>query len=358
MKKIQFNLNVNKEDFNTNDYIYVWEYFQERPSKIIIYENFEQDKFSEVLKKYNYSEECSLVELIPIENDTLLNKRILVKLDDNLFVSYTSFDSDTTESFTNDIYLYFNKKGSDSASKFIEELNNILDEEDENEISEKSNLYSLTFETTGFEEREIVIKDVDDKNIDLYYTKSVNKKISKLLKSLKKNKKGLTLIHGERGVGKTSLIKYISKKIKKKCFFIPCSSFETTIINPDFRNFLSKNTESVLILDDSDIYFSEIYSKSNIFTNILLQLVDGLDSDTFNLQIISILNVGNVDEIDHSLMDCNNLIDIIEVDELSSDKIDELSKHLGRKVKNKNASKLSQIFRNFQHSDDKSELGF
>jgi hypothetical protein len=357
MKKSEIHLNINKEDFNTNDYLYCWDYFKERPSKIVIYDNFEFDKFEELLNDYQSSEECSLLEVIPFDKNNLLNKKNFTKLSEDVFLTYTSFDSDLDDSFVNDIFLYFNKKGSDLVSEFVDKLNDLNVEVDTDDTKE-GNLYSLSFEGTGFETKSLNLRNVDLDNIDLYYNDHTIKSVNKLIKTVNKNKKGLTIIHGERGVGKTSLLKYLSQKISKKFIFIPCSCFETTIINPDFRNFLSKNTDSVIILDDVDIYFSEIYSKSNIFTNNVLQLVDGLDSDEFNLNIISVLNVSNVDEIDHTLLDCNNLIEIIEINELDIDKAKKLSKHLGKKLKSKESCKLSTFFRKNEVSKGSQELGF
>jgi energy-coupling factor transporter ATP-binding protein EcfA2 len=358
MKKVQINLNIGEEDFNKNDYIFSWESFQERPSKIVIYESFEFSKFNELLEKYSYSEESSITQILSDGVENIVNKRIFTKLNENAFLSFTLIDSKNDENFVSDICIFFNKNGNELVQKFIDDLNDVQDDEQEIEDKKNINLYSLSFDSTGFDEKEIEINDIDEKNIDLYYNKTVNKGVSKLLKNFKKEKKGLTIIYGERGVGKTNLIKYISKKTKKKCIFIPCTSFETVIINPEFRNFLSRNTDSIFILDDSDIYFSQIYSKSNIFTNIILQLVDGIDSDLFNVHFISILNVNNIDQIDHNLFECNHLIDVIEVDELNSEKINSLSKHLGKKLKSKNSMKLSKVFRNFNFDDIEPQIGF
>jgi hypothetical protein len=133
---------------------------------------------------------------------------------------------------------------------------------------------------------------------------------------------------------------------------------EVTVNNPEFRSFIKRYKNSVIVIDDSEIYFSELYSKSNIFTNNLLQLVDGVQSDSFDLNIIAILNVDEISLVDHNLFECNNLIDIIEVDELSKSKASELAKTLGSKTKIKGSTKVVDVIRKRNWLSPVSEIGF
>jgi len=216
----------------------------------------------------------------------------------------------------------------------------------------------LSLGTSGLELNNVKFVDIDQKNIDNYYNDDTLKQVRKICKSFKKFPKGLSLIYGERGTGKTSLIKYLSKKVNKNFIFVPCSFFETIVSSPEFRNFLNRNKDSIIILDDSDIYFSELYSKSNIFTNSILQLVDGLDSDDYNLHIISILNVKEVDQIDHILLECNNLIDVINVNGLEKIKIKDLCNHLKIKNKFSEPTNLRNILKKRDNFIDTKDIGF
>ena len=146
--------------------------------------------------------------------------------------------------------------------------------------------------------------------------------------------------------------------LDKVVIFIPSSMIEVTVNNPEFRNFIKRYKNSVIVIDDSEIYFSELYSKSNIFTNNLLQLVDGVQSDSFDLNIIAILNVDEISLVDHNLFECNNLIDIIEVDELSKSKASELAKTLGSKTKIKGSTKVVDVIKKRNWLSPVSEIGF
>ena len=83
---------------------------------------------------------------------------------------------------------------------------------------------------------------------------------------------------------------------------------DSTINNPEFKRFIRRYQNPILIIDDCEMMFSETYNRSNILVNNLLQLIDGFLSDSIQANVITIFNVDDVDEIDHSLLDCNNLI--------------------------------------------------
>jgi hypothetical protein len=358
MKKSNLKINVNKEDFVLNDYLQAWDSFGERPNKINLYQTIDFEDFQEIISDFKTTEDCSLVEIFQIGEDNLVNKKIFFKLNDDVFLSYTNFDSEAEESFISEISILYRKEGKEFVSELIDKLYETvqIDESENNEG--KSNTYSISIGPSGLEESSIKFLDADLENIDLYFNDDTIKQVNKLSKYIKNNKKGLSIIHGERGTGKSTLVKYLSSKVDKKFIFIPCTMFETTIVNPDFRNFINKNPDSVIILDDSDIYFSEIYSKSNIFTNNILQLVDGLDSDSLKLHIIAVLNLSDVGDIDHILLDCNNLVDIIHLEELEVEKIRELNKHLKRKIKVKKPTKLIDVLKVRNFSGSKNEIGF
>jgi hypothetical protein len=358
MRKNNLKININKEDFVLNDYLYTWDYFGERPNKINLYQTIDFEDFEELISNLEPIEGCSLVEVYPIGEDNLINKKIFVKLNENVFLSYMHFDTESEESFINEISILYRKEGKEFVNELIDKLYDTIQTDELEDNYEKSNTYSISIGPNGLEENSIKFLDADLENIDLYFNDDTIKQVNKLSKYIKNSKKGLSIIHGERGTGKSTLIKYLSTKIDKKFIFIPSSMFETTIVNPDFRSFINKNPDSVIILDDSDIYFSEIYSKSNIFTNNILQLVDGLDSDSLKLHIIAVLNLSDVGDIDHILLDCNNLTDIIHVQELEVEKIKDLNKHLKKKTKVKKPTKLIDILKNRNFSGTKNEIGF
>jgi hypothetical protein len=76
-----------------------------------------------------------------------------------------------------------------------------------------------------------------------------------------------------------------------------------------------------------------------------------------NISIIAIFNVEDKNEIDHNLIDCNNLIDIIEFTDLSNTEANQLSELLGYKQKQKSDIRLLDLINN-NKSNSKRKLGF
>ena len=131
-----------------------------------------------------------------------------------------------------------------------------------------------------------------------------------------------------------------------------------TINTNEFKMFLKRYKNIVVIIDDCEMYFSHTYTRSNLFTNSLVQMVDGICSDMYNLHVIVILNTDNPNDIDPTLFDSNNLIDVIEVGRLDEEKIQHLCKHLGKKNKFQDEARLVDILRNKKIKGDDTDMGF
>jgi hypothetical protein len=62
--------------------------------------------------------------------------------------------------------------------------------------------------------------------------------------------------------------------------------------------------------------FNDMFSKSNMYTNNLLQ-IEGFLSDSIQVNIIAIFNTNDIKEIDSSLLDSNSLINLIKFEDLT-----------------------------------------
>ena len=213
----------------------------------------------------------------------------------------------------------------------------------------------VSLSNNSIELEEIKYDDIDIDNIEEYYSKQTFKDLSKWLKKSKKQQSGLSILYGKRGTGKSSAIKYLATKLDRNLIFVPNNLVDLTINSSDFSKFLRKHENPILILDDCEMIFNEFFTKSNIIANNLMQLVDGLLSN--KLSIITIFNVEDKSEIDHNLIECNNLIDIIEFTDLSNSEANQLSELLGYKQKHKNDIRLLDLIKNTK-SDNKKRLGF
>ena len=227
-----------------------------------------------------------------------------------------------------------------------------MDYEDD---SNKLNTISLSI--NGLEIEPVSLHNIDLDNVDNYYNSDTFRRVEKAVKQIKKADKGLTVFYGERGSGKTSIINYISSKLDRIVIFIPNNMIDHTINNPEFRKFIKKYDKPVLVLDDCEIVFTDNYGRSNMFTSNLLQMVDGFLSDSINCNIVTIFNIDDEEEIDPSLLECNNLIDVIEFEMLSGEESNSLAKHIQSNKKYKNKTKLIDIIKKRSNKIE-FEIGF
>jgi hypothetical protein len=356
MEKKKMNINISKDDHNINDYLYCWAELGERPNKINLYNHYKSDDFIDFVSKTKISCNGSFTDVIPTGVDYIVNEKVLVQIDQFIYVSYIHYDKLTDENIIGEVSFIFLNQSSEKVNVILSELDKLVVDINQEDANHRIN--TITIGQNGLEVDSIDVMIADYENIEYYFNDDIIKKANKISKSLKKTNKGLTIIHGERGVGKTTLVNYIVSNIDKIVIFIPCTMIESTINNPDFRNFIKRYKNSVIVLDDSELYFGELYSKSNIFTNNLLQLVDGFQSDDLDLNIITVLNVDDIDDVDHILFDSNNLIDIVEIGKLKKEKAQELNKFLGSKVKIKNDVKLVDVLKKRNFKVETGEIGF
>lgn len=354
MSQPKLNININKDDGHLNDFLHCWSEFGSRPNKIVVYNTYSTAEFNNIISEIIQSKNV-FTEIIPSESSFVINDKMFVKIEDGLYLSYVVIDRNQENSIINEISFFYKDYREDAkkVQDIIEKLNSCIVDFCE---EEGNNLNTISYHNGGLEIEPIDNSKCDIDNFDMYYSNDTFKDVEKLVKKIKKSDKGLSILYGERGSGKTSVINYISSKLDRIVIFIPNNMIEQTINNPDFRKFIKKYYKPVIILDDCEMMFNEVFAKSNIFVNNLLQMVEGFLSDSMEANIILIFNVEDEDEIDHSLLDCNNLIDVIKFDDLSPNESTELSKHIGHDKSYKNKTKLVDIIKG-RKTKDKTNIG-
>ena len=358
----KLNLNVQTDEHGVNDFLFCWSELGERPNKLIIYNQYEPDGFLKYVEGLKLSNQGSFTEVAPTEVDYIVNEKSLVLIYKSIFLSYTHYDKENESTFVGDLNFYYLEESENKLNEIIKEIQPFIinsSDGDIDEIESESKIFDLlSVGQSGLELNPIKPLTGDYDNIELYHNDSTFKKVKKLIKNLDKTKKGLTIICGERGTGKTTLVSYIGTEIEKPVIFVPSNLIETTINTGDFMKFLKANKNQVVVIDDCELYFDETYSKANVFTNNLLQLVDGFQSDSLDVNIIIILNIEDINRIDHALLECNNLVEIIELNPLKRDKANELSQFLDKKAKFKVETKLVDVLKKRISPIIDNEIGF
>lgn len=329
-------LSITTEDSNINEFLYCYDLFGSIPNRYIIHSSVNYDIFSEII------DGLEEINKITESDEFLINKKILCKYNDNVYISYFLLDDESDlDKFNNITFLY--KNSGDLNEIDINSLCDYFYQNEEIELDNISNIKIASISNGSLDFTNLPIEEIDNDLFESYYNEKTFKDINKAIKNIKKKNKGLSLFFGERGTGKTSIIKFIANEIKKDIIYIPNSLIEHTINNPEFRNVISLYKSPLVIIDDSEV--SDI---SNLFINNLIQMVDGIDSDNIGVNFLLIFN-GEESDIDENLLECNNLINKVYFDYLSVDEIKELCKNLGKKIKTKKSSRLIDVL------NDKSE---
>jgi hypothetical protein len=168
----------------------------------------------------------------------------------------------------------------------------------------------------------------------------INKLIIKRLNT--KNDKGIVLLHGRPGTGKTSYLRYLCHNVRKPIIFItPQIAHE--LASPNFISFLAEHQNSVLVIEDAEhIIMEKNGGRSAVLSN-LLNISDGLLSDCLKIQLICTFNC-EVHKIDTALMRKGRLICRYEFKPLALPAAMALSNKLGYQKNIDQAMTLAEIY--------------
>lgn len=171
--------------------------------------------------------------------------------------------------------------------------------------------------------------------------------------------KGLVLLHGKPGTGKTSYIRYLTSQVNKRMIFLS-PEMMSIISSPDFVGVLSEYPNSVIIIEDAENVIEERKGGGSSAISNLLNLTDGLLADCLKIQLICSFNT-DVSRIDKALLRKGRLIAKYEFKALEQSKAQELSNSLGFKTTLNKDTALSEIFnqdeKEFQSEKDV-KIGF
>ena len=209
------------------------------------------------------------------------------------------------------------------------------------------------------EEYDLYVPPMD---LELNYGSNFNKVHDIIVKKLNEtNGKGIILLHGDPGTGKTSYIKHLTSLIKEKdILFIPPSMAEM-LSEPSIIPFLMDHKNSILIIEDAERVISDREGNgSPAGVSNILNLTDGILGDCLSIQIVATFNMKR-EKIDQALLRKGRLIAEHKFEKLSVDDSNKLLKHLEKDHEVSESMSLADIYNidvELIKTTNKSKIGF
>lgn len=342
--------------------IYEMGYNNEYPIEQLFIHNFDilPSKFFERNKKYNFNIYDYLLEIDfkLISKVEIYNKKV-----SNNVTNIILFNQEKKMILN----LLKNESGInlDFYYSCLDEITNLVDLKvlDTFIIDEKKSNISLITSYNGSLETEEFVLNINETDIKLNYGESFVPKNDLIIERLNENNgKGIVLLHGLPGSGKSSYLRYLTTQIiQKQILFVPPSMAEA-LSDPSIVTFLMDYKNSILIIEDGEKIISDRSSNgSSVGVSNILNLTDGILSDCLNIQIIVTFNMER-EKIDRALLRKGRLICEHKFDKLTVNDSNLLLKHLGKEYVTKENMVLTDIYNIdeeiFKEDSKQTKIGF
>lgn len=211
--------------------------------------------------------------------------------------------------------------------EFIEETTKFLKQFKERKKSMPQEINLIVKGDDGLELKSMDVKRTK-LDLNLFYEDDFIEIDATIRKRLNKNNdKGIVLLHGLPGTGKTTYLRNLVSRIKKKVMFLS-PGMAGSLTDPNFVQLLIDNPNSVIVIEDAENILMDRRMNSSNAVSSLLNISDGLLSDFLNVQLICTFN-SSLTMVDSALMRKGRLIAKYEFGKLSVEKSRTLSQHFG-----------------------------
>jgi hypothetical protein len=209
--------------------------------------------------------------------------------------------------------------------------------------TEKSSVYMVVVDDGALDLKSFDI-NVPEIDIKMNYGDSWSEKHDHLVEALTvKAKKGIALLHGLPGTGKSMYIRYLISLLsdERTMIYLPNQMIDS-ITDPSFIPLISDYPNSILIIEDADEAIKSRKTGGHTVDK-LLNLADGILSDFLGMQIICTFN-SDITTIDEALLRKGRLILKHKFEKLPKEQAQRLSDSLGFETKLDSAMTLAEIY--------------
>ncbi|MEX1014202.1 MAG: AAA family ATPase [Candidatus Paceibacterota bacterium] len=153
--------------------------------------------------------------------------------------------------------------------------------------------------------------------------------------------RGLYLLHGKPGTGKTSFIKEIMKQVNRRVIYIS-PNMVSSLTSPDLISILMEYPDSILVIEDAETALMERKADNSSAVSNLLNLSDGFLGDFLNICIICTFNT-EIENIDSALLRKGRLKGAHEFRELPPENVQQIASILGIEIASDQKLTLAEV---------------
>jgi predicted AAA+ superfamily ATPase len=199
-----------------------------------------------------------------------------------------------------------------------------------------------------------------DIDLEMNYGSEAAAKFDKISSLMDSDKNGLVLLSGHPGTGKSTFIKMLSTKTRRKLIYLSSSSAEQ-LTNPEFLSFMMRQRDSVLLLEDAEKVLRSREEQDNSAISNLLNITDGILGDCLNILVIATFNMER-EKIDSALVRKGRLLVEHQFELLSPEMANKLLESIGSDRRVSEPISLAEIYNpddNFhEEEEEKRKVGF
>lgn len=165
--------------------------------------------------------------------------------------------------------------------------------------------------------REFQVSELED--IDNFISTNYNDDFSdvstQIVDGLNTLNKGITLLHGVPGSGKTNFIRYLAHKVKSKTLIYIPPEMTSVLVQPSFISFVMENSGSIFIIEDAESILQTREAGDNSAVANLLNMSDGIIGDAVQCQFVCTFNC-EFSQVDNALKRKGRLNSVYQFSEL------------------------------------------